>query len=161
RWYKWVKRNKRLAITIHTIKLTLLVGIGVSLYFWYEAEKQKKEAEDAAGREKLAAEQAEKDKQAAISARNELKQTNDELLQSQEQVKRTLAKALLGPVTTKDSNDPLTPLEVEAFWQLTELRRDEVARMFLEEATRTPLACEQLECRAEYAFHAAIGLDRE
>src|SRR5207253_2573672 len=35
----------------------------------------------------------------------------------------------------------------------------EVAFMFLEEATRTAPACEQLECRAEYALHAAIGLD--
>ena len=152
RGYKWVKRNKVVSGALATVTLALLVGAGVSLGFGLEAQRQKKEADDATVREQ-------KEKQDAIDARNEVKGKNDELLRSREQINRTLAKALLGPITANNRDKPLTPYEVETFWQLAELRRDEVSWMFLEEATRTALACEQLECRAEYAFHATLGLD--
>ncbi len=159
RGYKWVRRNKVLAGAIAAVSLALLVGAGASLTFGLEARKQekealkqKKEAEEAVGRE-------EREKHDAVAARNDLKDKNDQLLRSQERVKRTLAKALLGPITAKNRDKPLTPYEVEAFWQLAELRRDEVTWMFLEEVTGTPLSCDQLACRAEGTLHATIGLD--
>ena len=161
RGYKWVKRNKVVSGALAAVTLALLVGAGVSLGFGLyaneqanEAKQKKEEADDATAREQ-------KEKQDAIDARNELKGKNDELLQSRERLNRTLAKALLGPMTANNRGNSLTAYEAGAFWQIAELRRDVVPLMFLEEAARTPLACEQLECRAEYALHAAVGLDPE
>jgi tRNA A-37 threonylcarbamoyl transferase component Bud32 len=152
RAYKWAKRNKVVAGASATVALALAAGAGVSLGFGLEAQKQadlarkkEKDAEDAAAGEA-------KEKRDAVAARNELKAKNDEL-------KRTLAKALLGPIAANSPLLSLTPYEVNAFWQIAELRRDEVASLFLDEATRTPLARKQLSCRAEYALHAVIGLD--
>ena len=149
---KWVRRNKIVSGAIATVFVALATGAGVSLGFGLEARdqaavarKRTKEAEEATEREA-------KQKQAVIDARNETKRKSDEQ-------KLTLAKALLGPITAKNRKGPLPASEVEALWQITKLRRDEVAWMLLEEATRTPLTRKQLENRAEYIFHAAIGLD--
>ncbi len=148
RGYKWVKRNKVVSGAMAAVSLALVVSLGFGL----EAQKQKTEAESAAEREKAEAARADRERDEAIAARNELKGKSDEL-------KRALAKPLLGPITAKNRGNPLNPYEVEAFWRIAELRQDEAALTFLEEATRTPLACDQLECRAEYALHAAIGLN--
>jgi hypothetical protein len=154
RGYKWVKRNKVVSGAAAAVFLALLTGAGVSLAFGYEAhkqaeeaKKQKKDAEDAAERE-------EKEKLKVIDAQNKLQQQSAEL-------KRTLAEALVGPITANNRDKPLTPYEVETFWRVAKLRQDDVAYTFLEEATRTPQACKRLECRGEYAFQAAIGLDRK
>ena len=161
RGYKWVKRNTVVAGAVTAVSLALLVGAGVSVNFGLEARKQaevakqkQKDADDARERE-------EGEKQIAIVARDDLKQSNEQLKQSEERYKRMFGKALLGPISAKEKGRPLTPQELESFWGVAELRRDQVAWKFFEEATRTPLACEQLECRVEYLAHAMIGLDTE
>jgi tRNA A-37 threonylcarbamoyl transferase component Bud32 len=145
RGYKWVKRNKVVAGAIAAVSLALLGGAGVSLGFGLYANEKAEQATAAAGRE-------EEEKNKAIAARNEVQQKSNEL-------KRTLAEALLGPITAKNRDKRMTPYEVDALWRIAELRSDDVARMFLVEGSRTPPTCEQLECRAEHALHAAIGLD--
>src|SRR5262249_56885065 len=114
--WKWVKRNKVVAGAMAAVLLALSAGTGVSIGFALEAQKQaeearrkQKDADDAAARE-------EQEKRDAILARNEVQQKSDEL-------KRMLAKALLGPITTKNHDNALTPHEVETFWQMAELRR--------------------------------------
>ena len=157
RGYKWVKRNTVVAGAVTAVSLALLVGAGVSVNFGLEARKQ---AEVAKQKQKER-EREEGEKQIAIVARDDLKQSNEQLKQSEERYKRMFGKALLGPISAKEKGRPLTPQELESFWGVAELRRDQVAWKFFEEATRTPLACEQLECRVEYLAHAMIGLDTE
>ena len=153
RGYKWVKRNKVVSGAIAAVSLALLVGAGISLGFGLEANKQAKEAkrkqkdaDDAADREKGEAARADREQDTATVARRD--------------AQRNLVKAILGPISAGNHRSPLSFGEVGVFWQLAELRQDETAWMLLEEATRTMRTCEQLECRAEYALHAAIGLDR-
>ena len=152
RAYKWVKRNGVVSGAAAAVFLALAVGAGVSLGFGLEArdqaeeaKKQKKEAEAATLLAKANEVTANRETQIAVAARNE--------------TKHRLAEALAGPIAAKRHGYPLTPYEVGTFWRVAELRRDDVAYYFLEEATATPLACEQFECRAEYVLHAAVGMD--
>jgi hypothetical protein len=145
RAYKAVKRNKVLSGAIAAAVLGLVGGSAASIGFGLdarvqavEAGKQKKAAEDAA-------EDARREKEAAITARGEMQVA--------------FAQALLGPLTTGDRRNALTPYERNTFRQLAARRGTPVNGRFLEEATLTPLACAQLETRAALALHAAVGLD--
>ncbi|MBM3980981.1 MAG: hypothetical protein FJ304_11980 [Planctomycetes bacterium] len=158
RSYKWVKRNKVVSGATAAVVLALLVGAGISLGFGLEAnkqadeaKKQKKEADDAAAREKGETARANREKQDAINARNELGRKTDEL-------NSALARALLGPMLSGDRETRLTPYERAVLWELTVWRGTPVPIKFLAEGTSSPLSSRQLECRAEFAFHAAIGL---
>lgn len=160
RGYKWVKRNKVVAGAMAAVFLALLTGAGVSLGFGLEANKQanearkqKKDAEDATEREKDEATRAEREKQNALNAGNALKTAYIDL-------DRALARALLAPVGLGRRDDALTPLEADAFWELATRRDTDLGYRFLEQTTRTPSTSKQLEIRAEYALHAAIGLDK-
>jgi hypothetical protein len=124
----------------------------------------KDKSDQATAAEKEAIEQKEKaDKKAreAIEAEQKVKNQYDELISSRERLNRTLVKALLGPIQAEGRDAPLTPYEVETFWQIAGLRREPVSLTFLEEATQTPLTCTQFESRAEYVLHAIVGLDRD
>jgi hypothetical protein len=156
---KWVKRNKVVAVSGATVALALVVGAGVSMGFGLEAQKQAAEAtrkqmaaDDAAARERTETQRADRERADAILARNDLKRANDDL-------NGVLARALLGPVSADRPYWPLTDYEVEAFRELAARRNTPVSFRFLEEAARTVPASRQLVCRAEFALHAAIGLD--
>jgi hypothetical protein len=161
RGYKWIKRNKVVAAASSTVFLALVVGAGVSLGFGLEAQKQaaeatrkQKEADEAAARERAETHRADREKADAILARNDLKQANEDL-------NGALARALLGPLAAERADWPLTDYEGEAFRALAVRRNTPVSFRFLEEATGTLPASRQLEGRAKFALHAAIGLDVE
>jgi hypothetical protein len=164
RAYKWVKRNRVVTGAGAAVALALVGGAGVALAFGLEAgkqaeeaRKQKRAADAAAEREKGEAERADRERNDAIRVRNDLAVKNGELVRAHERVNRALAQALFAPLGS--GGLPLSAIERESLWGVAELRRDDVSWMFLLEALGTPLAREQLENRAEYTLHAAIGLD--
>jgi tRNA A-37 threonylcarbamoyl transferase component Bud32 len=164
RAYKWVKRNKVVSGAAATAALALLVGAGLSLGFGLEANKQaaeakrkQKDADNAAERERGEARRANTEAARADRERDEAIKAKNDLIDSQKQEKRTLAEALFAPLA---SGGPfLTPQETNALWRITERRRDQLAWMYLEEATRTTLTSQQFANRAEFVFQAVIGLD--
>ncbi len=142
---KWAKRNKKLAGMGLAVLLTMAVATAVSVGFGLEANRQAGEA----NRQRLKAE----DKSGQLTtALNDVEKSN-------ERTQRTLAKALLGPMSGAARSSPLSEYEQDAVWQLASLRDVPVALMCLEEAAGSPLAAAQLRCRADYLLHAAIGLD--
>ena len=152
RGYKWVRRNKVVAGAVAAVSLALVAGAGASFAFGQHALEKERAAEEAT-------EQAEREKRDAFAARNELKDKNDELVRSQERINRTLAKSILGPLTDYGPSNPLSGSEQEVLGELADLRRTEVPIAFLDEAVRTPLTRAKLATRADYALHAAVGLD--
>ena len=168
RGLKWMRRHPTAGGAMAAVTLALVVGSAVSITFGLEARRQ-------ADRANGEAERAEKEAEDAIKKGNELAKvngvlarTNDDLKRVNDNLDRTngdlngaLAKALLGPIRAGQPGSSLTPYEVDAFWELASRRGTPVSYRFLEEATRTLLACKQLEARSEYAFHVAIGLDLE
>ncbi|QDU21735.1 protein kinase domain-containing protein [Urbifossiella limnaea] len=132
----------------------LMVG-GLGAYAWQQAETARartKDAEDAVAREKAAAERA-----AGEAARAD--REKGEAVRARGDLQLALSRALLGPMQAGQRNAAPTPYEQEAFCGLASLRGSAACTFFLEEITRTPHACRQLECRAEFVWHALVGLD--
>ena len=138
RLVKWARRLPVVASLTAAVMLALTLGAGVASYFAIERNNEAVRANDNFDEAKAKAAEA---------------SSNARL------VRRTLAKALVGPIASTKGGGPLSPSEVDTFWQVAELRRDDVAGFFLEEITRTPLTCERLESRANFTFQASIGLD--
>ncbi len=164
---KWVRRNKLAAASLAAVAIALVVGAGVSLAFGLEARaqaaeatRQKREADEAAEREKAAAARAAAAAGQATAEAARADRERREAVNARNELQGTLARALRSPLNAKYRDSALTPYEADALRELAALRNTPVADRFLAEATRTPLACEQLECRAEFALHAAVGLDR-
>jgi tRNA A-37 threonylcarbamoyl transferase component Bud32 len=146
RGYKWVKRNKLLSGAAAAVFSALAVALGVSLVQVDRADRER--------------DQANKERTDAVNARRDRDRAYDQLAQANNELSDALAQALLGPITV-DRPSPLTDYEIIAFRQLVARRGTPVSYRFLVEATRNPRAAKQLECRAEVAMHAAIGLDPE
>jgi hypothetical protein len=159
---KWANRNKRLAVMGAAVLLTMATATGVSLGFGLEADAQRRTAvrtaerlDEEVGKSNLAAADAEREKKVALTA-------GDRLTEANVRTQRTLAKALLGPIsaTARDTwGDRLSEYERDALWQLVELRNGPVGGFLLTEASASVLTSKQLSSRAEFLFHSAIGLD--
>jgi tRNA A-37 threonylcarbamoyl transferase component Bud32 len=137
---KWVRRNQILAGALASVTLALVAGTAVSIAFALESQAE--------------AARAEGEWQRAEGKAAELAKVNAEL-------EGSLADAILSPLTTGDRYAlvPLSPPEGSSLRRLAARRGTPVATRFLEQAARSPLGARQLAGRAEYAMHAAIGLD--
>ena len=141
---KWVKRNKRAALTGAGVLLTMATATGVSLAFGIDATEQRKQA-------KAEAERAEEEKQAAIEAKNDLAKAN-------EKTERALAKATVARYMSVNSAFGWGDTEdrINVAWELVEQRPTPFAMLVLDEAVsfqapNTSLSVEFL--------HALVGLD--
>ena len=144
---KWTRRNKKLAGMGLAVLLTMAAATAVSVGFGLETEKQadiarkkQKDAEDAAGRLEV-----------------EKRKSDQEV----ERTQRTLAKALLAPISQTSANDVLSEYERNALWEIAEARDTPVPVLLLDAATRSELTAVQLHNRAAFLDHAAVGLDRQ
>src|SRR5262249_28359008 len=118
----------------------------------------RRNAEDA----KQHAETARKNEIAAMAAKNDLEKANEAL-------ETTLARGLLRPlgVHAPPPGQPSVPLadaEFEALWELAESRSERLGYRFVEQAVSGPATTQQvttrqLRNRAEWALHAAVGLN--
>jgi hypothetical protein len=142
---KWAMRNKGLSagLTAATLgvaaaAIALVVGSVVSVYFGIDAAEEAKQAR---------------------KARDDLKAANDDLLKSQDKIEGTLAQTWLSPLAT--TRGPLTDAEFDALAQLASFRNERVAVRFVDEGLRDPKRVLKLKARAEYALHAAVGLNRQ
>jgi serine/threonine protein kinase len=152
RLWRWCRRNRAVAALLGSVALVLLLGTAVSTYFAFDAAEQ-------TGRADKRAEEVDK-------ANEELKGTVDQLL-------GMTGRGLLSPLGHKerllkptvlggklvDPDAPLTEPEVEALWELASTREERLRLRFVEEALRGPTTTRQLSNRAEFALHAAVGLD--
>ncbi len=160
RGYKWVKRNRVVSGALAAAVLALLTGAALSVAFGLDARGEAKRADG--------------ERNDAVAARNDLAKANTDLGKANDELggalarehkanddlTGALARALLGPVESqRGTQQRLSPPEIPAFWELASNRGRAVNLRFLEEATRTPAGCLQLANRAEFALHAAIGLD--
>src|SRR5262249_64675 len=108
------------------------------------ASEARGEAEEKTVEVERQAEQARKNEAEAIALSGRLEQA--------------LAQSLLRPLGLK-GREPLTYPEIEAFWELASSREERLSVRFVEEASARPGTARQLTDRAEFALHAAVGLD--
>jgi hypothetical protein len=138
---KWAHRNPAVAGLLAAVALVLLGGIAVSTYFAVAEAHQ--------------AELASNNEVAALKAKAELENANEELL-------TTAARSLIRPIGLQIGRWPLSELltipEEEAFWELACHRDNRLRYRFVKEALRGPVTTRQLKNRAEFALHAALGL---
>jgi Protein kinase domain len=147
---RWCRRNPAVASLTAAVVFALLMGTAISSWLAVEANWH--------------ADQALKREEDAIKARNgekkanlELAQKNNELERSQDDLEGTLARTWLLPLARQPG--PLTELELEALEQVTVQRGKPLALRFIREAISEPELTTKLRVRAEYAWHAALGLD--
>jgi tRNA A-37 threonylcarbamoyl transferase component Bud32 len=146
RWEKgvrWARRNPVVAVLLAAVAGVLLAGIGVSLYFAFDAARHAEQSRINEGR--------------ATTNANELAKANEGLKQSRDDLEGTLARSLLRPLALQPG--PLTEPEIEALWELVEDRSGRLGPRLVEEALRSPKTIRQLKVRAEPALQAAVGLD--
>jgi tRNA A-37 threonylcarbamoyl transferase component Bud32 len=171
RAWRWCRRNPGLAASLTMAAALLLAGTGVSSYFAVAEAEQ--------------AEKARKNEQAAVAERTKVEKGVKELLSVQDELEGALARSLLrplglhapfrgnlpppdairsiswdgGPGHVELSAPRLTVAEREALWELALEKRKGVRVRFVSEALRNPVCFQQLQARASWALHAAVGLD--
>src|SRR5262249_40711336 len=87
----------------------------------------------------------------------ELEDGNKDLKQARDDVETILARSLLRPLARQPGL--LTEPEVGSLWELQGSRSETLWKRFVEQALRDPMATQQMKTRAEFALHAAVGLD--
>jgi tRNA A-37 threonylcarbamoyl transferase component Bud32 len=142
---KWVRRNPVVAGLMTAVVLVLLGGTTVSVGFAVHAAQQ--------------AEEARTKEAQAVAPRNDLEKANKELKQSRDELETTLASSLMRPLGLQAG--PLTDPEIKALWELASSRSERLGYRFAQEALSVPVATHQLSVRAEWALHAAVGLNPE
>jgi serine/threonine protein kinase len=140
---KFARRNRAALGTAMLVALALVAGMGIAL--WQAAEARE------------SAETARKNESDALAAKADLENANKDLKQTRDEVEITLARSLLRPLARQPG--PLTEPEVGSLWELTGSRSEELWRRFVEQALRHPMPTGQMKTRAEFALHAAVGLD--
>jgi hypothetical protein len=156
---KWARRNQRLAVMGAAALLTMAAATAVSLGFGLEANRQADVARGEKAKADAAAERADRETHLANASAARADREKEEAQAARLETQRTLVKALLGPVAADKRDEGLTDYERDVLWRLSELRDGPVPLMAVEEATRSRLGARQLECRAEFLLHAAVGLD--
>jgi hypothetical protein len=140
------RKRRRLTLRFGAIVVLLLIaGTAVALYFAINAAEQ-------AGK--------------AIAANKDLEKANEDL-------EETLARSLLRPLglrvqfkwteqmQVRSEAGPLAEAEVESLWELARHPNKRLSLLFIKNALRNSVTIRQLKNRAEFALHAAVGLDRE
>ncbi|HVS36891.1 MAG TPA: serine/threonine-protein kinase, partial [Gemmataceae bacterium] len=139
RFARWCRRNPVVAGLMGAVAAALLAGIVISTYFAIKANRSAVEANDRALGEKAERERA---------------QTAEDGLEKE------VALGLIGPLDPKGA-ETLSQPEVEAAWRLAGTGNERLRFRFLEEALRTEGTASQLQVRAPWFVHAAVGLDSQ
>jgi tRNA A-37 threonylcarbamoyl transferase component Bud32 len=126
---RWVRRRPAVAALLAAVLLLLAAGGGASTYFGLMALDRAKQAEGALGKQKEAL----------------------------ARVEFTLAQGFLRPLAAEP--DLLTMVEVDALWDLAACDNENVRFLFLQQALEQPAAARRVALRADFAAHAAVGLD--
>jgi serine/threonine protein kinase len=129
RLWMWSRRNPALAASLVSLILALTGGTIISTFFGIDSANQ------------------------AENARNKATE-----------LESTLASSLWVPMGLNSSrfgalDEPLIDAEISALWELSRTRTGRVWYRFLDKAIRDPTRGRQLRARADYALHAALGLD--
>ncbi len=140
---KWVKRNKRVALTGLAVLLTMATATAVSLGFGLDANEQRKQA-------KAETKRAEDEKQAAIDAREEAVAANrkTERALARASVSSFLANRFAGEAENNSRH-----------WELTETRQTNFNRMLLEELVGNASLSDEEDLLCAELVHSLVGLD--
>jgi serine/threonine protein kinase len=140
---RFARRNRAAVGTAILVALALVTGTGVAL--WQAAQASK------------SAETARQNESDALVAKANLEDANKDLKQARDEVETILARSLLRPLARQPG--PFTEPEVGSLWELTGSRSETLWKRFVEQALRDPMTTRQMKTRAEFALHAAVGLD--
>jgi hypothetical protein len=140
---RFARRNRVALGTAILVALALVTGTGVAL--WQAARASK------------SAETARQNESDALVAKAELEGANEDLKQARNEVEAILARSLLRPLARQPG--PLNEPEVGSLWELAGSRSETLWKRFVEQALRDPMTTRQMKTRAEFALHAAVGLD--
>jgi serine/threonine protein kinase len=140
---RFIRRNRVFLGTAALVGLALVAGTVVSLW---QAAQARKNAETARGNEGV-----------ALEAKADLENANKELRKTRDEVETQLARSLLRPLSRQPG--PLTETEVESLEELAGNPGETLWKRVIEQAVRDPKTTRQFKTRAEFALHAAVGLD--
>jgi tRNA A-37 threonylcarbamoyl transferase component Bud32 len=127
---RWCRRNPAVAGLTGTVALALVGGTVTSSYFAVQADRR------------ATAEQAERERAQAAEANME----------------RAVVRSLVRPMAA-DGNEILSPMELEALWELAGTTEPQQRLRFLAEMLGTEAHANQLRKRVEWVVHSAVGLD--
>jgi tRNA A-37 threonylcarbamoyl transferase component Bud32 len=139
RLWRWCRRNPAVASLTAVVVVVLLVAVVVStdLAIWALGERDRANGE-----------------------RDRADSRTREVEKAGEQLERTLARSLEGPLREdRTGEEMLTDPESEALWELAESPSERLGNWFITEALARPLSTSQLVSRSEPALIAALGLD--
>ncbi len=160
---KFIRRHKGQVIAASLVLFALLAGVAGTTLALLEARRQERLA-------RTEADDKEAEREKAVAIGNDLKKANAQLTHSQQEVLKSndqmltgVARSLLRPLAVQvQPNKPLPPLneqEIEPLWELASTTEERLRLRFVEAALDEPVSTRRLKDRAEFAFHAAIGLD--
>jgi hypothetical protein len=141
---KWVRRNPALAAALAAAAVLLVAGTTVSALFGIDASRKADLATRNAAR--------------VLEVNKELEEKNTALVLEQSRVAGEMARSWLAPLDRRGG--PLSGPEVTALERVTAHRGEPLALRFVLEGITDPQLTPYLRARVEYAFHAAVGLDR-
>ncbi len=141
---KWVKRNKRVALTGAGVLLVMATATAVSFGFGLDANAQRTHA-------KADAKRAEDEKQSAIDARNEAVAANAKS-------ERALAKAFIAKlIYTRNGGDEAEMSTIH--WEVLDSRQTSFGKVLIEELTTYPVRSGNELHLSSAVLHSLVGLD--
>jgi serine/threonine protein kinase len=138
------KRRKVVARFLSAIIASVVVGAGVATYFAFDANESASKARKKEGE--------------VTTANTELNKTIGHLQESEDNLEGTVARSWLLPLSPQPIG-PLSNLEVEVLSAAAAKRNERLTIRFVDEALKEPRFTSRLAARAEFAMHAAVGLD--
>lgn len=117
------------------------------------------EAKHEADRANLKSDEAEREKAAALEARNKEQNANHALVQQRDRLEGALVRRWLVPLSRQPG--PLTGPEANALEELGAQRDERLARRFVHEGLTDARYFPGFAARVEYAWQAGLGLDRQ
>jgi serine/threonine protein kinase len=158
RAWRWCRRNPSLAGALTAVLLVFATGATASVTFGVLASHRAADAKEARDEAEGEARRATESEKKALSTGESLRKANEELT-------TFAARTLLKPMGLRAPLDqaipklpPLSEPEIDPLWELASAD-DKVRIRFVEEGLRQRMTTRQLQVRAEYALHAAAGLD--
>ncbi len=134
--FKWVKRNKRVALTGSGVLLVMATATAVSLNFGLEANKQAEIAQD---------------------ERRKSEDARDDLSAANAKTQRMFAKALLAPIA--GDYEDIGVNERRSLVELSSLRQEEIGKVVIGEVMSSSEGRDRLRTRFDVLSHAVIGLN--
>jgi hypothetical protein len=164
---KWARRRPDVAALVTSIVLVLILGIGVSSYFAFDAHQKARtadlNAQAASANEEKANENAQKARDKEKEARENEQKANEARAELEVTLARSLVRPIGPPSDSRNLNSRSSPVgenELEAIWELAEITNDRIRLLVIEQALSRPGTLRQFTNRRHMAIHATVGLDR-